>query len=67
CWQCKELAGFFRGPEERDRQVAALPLQPGGDYETRLAVVRDADPIHGVGRDVHAFLARQLRRANGYD
>src|SRR6185503_8727094 len=67
CWQCKELAGFFRGPTERDRQAAALALGTGGDFETRLRVVRDHDPTTGIGRDLHAFLARQLRRANGYD
>lgn len=67
CWQCKELAGFFRGPEERDRQAGALPLGPGADLDARLRVVREHDPTTGVGRDVHAFLARQLRRANGYD
>lgn len=67
CWQCKELAGFFRGEEERDRQTTALSLRHGADYETRLQIVREHDPTTGVGRDLHAFLARQLRRANRYD
>jgi RNA polymerase sigma-70 factor (ECF subfamily) len=67
CWQCKELAGFFRGAEERDRQAAALPLAPGSGWDDRLLVVRDHDPTTGVGHEVHAFLARQLRRANGYE
>jgi RNA polymerase sigma-70 factor (ECF subfamily) len=67
CWQCKELAGFFRGEEERDRQAATLSLGQGADYKARLHIVREHDATTGVGRDLHAFLARQLRRANGYD
>lgn len=67
CWQCRELAGFFRGAEERDRQASALPLRAGTDLDTRLRVVRESDPATGPGRDLHVFLARHLRRVNGYD
>jgi len=67
CWQCAELAGLFRGPEERDRQATTLPLGPESDLDARLRVVRENDPATGPGRDVHVFLARHLRRANGYD
>jgi RNA polymerase sigma-70 factor (ECF subfamily) len=67
CWQCRELAGFFRGAEERDRQTAARGLAPGDDLDARLRIVRAHDPTTGAGHALHALLARQLRRANDYD
>lgn len=70
CWQCKELAGFFRGAEEAARQDAAmdLPRDPGeAGFEARLRIVRAADPETARGRDLEAFLLRHVRRANGYD
>lgn len=70
CWQCKELAAFFRGPEEAERQAAALALpRDAGEvgFESRLEAVRSVDPETALGRKLEDFLLRHVRRVNGYD
>lgn len=66
CWQCRELSELLRGPDETARQLADLDPRGPRTLADRLEIVREVDPLHAAGTDLHAFLLHQLRAANKY-
>jgi hypothetical protein len=69
CTQCRDFGVWLNGEEEVEEELHALPLKPTGDpeanFEKRVQVVKQLDPLHSPSARFHSQLMHVLRRALG--
>jgi len=69
CTQCRDFGFWLNGEEEVEEDLHSLPLKPAGDpeanFERRVQVVKQLDPLHSPSARFHSQLMQVLRRALG--